>query len=100
MDVKVSNQINNNSLQESGVNTLTSSQICGGYFNKGFSMSTKESVEWAKTKEEYDFYSTGELRTLLKSEVDILNRESMIGALLYYRSDNFRRGLFLIRGRR
>ena len=68
-----------------------------GYFNKGFSMSTKESVEWAKTKEEYDFYSTGELRTLLKSEVDILNRESMIGALLYYRSDNFRRGLFLIR---
>ena len=33
MDVKVSNQTNN-SPQESGVNTLTSSQICGGYSNK------------------------------------------------------------------
>ena len=40
MDVKVSNQTNN-SPQESGVNTLTSSQICGGYFNKGDGMSLK-----------------------------------------------------------
>ena len=45
MDVKVSNQINNNSLQESGVNTLTSSQICGGFFNKGEKMTDRMSKQ-------------------------------------------------------
>ena len=48
MDIRVSNKINDSlqSLQESGVNTLTSSQVraggCGGYFNKGEKTVTKE----------------------------------------------------------
>ena len=33
MDVRVTNQINNKSPQESGVKSLTSSQICGGCFS-------------------------------------------------------------------
>ena len=45
MDVKVSNQINNNSLQESGVNTLTSSQICGGFLNKENEMTKREKMK-------------------------------------------------------
>ena len=51
MDVRVSNKINNNSPQESGVNTLTSSQICGGYFNKESEMTKKEMEEKIKTLE-------------------------------------------------
>ena len=46
----MSNQINNNSLQESGVNTLTSSQICGGLFNKGDRMTVKEKAEKIRSK--------------------------------------------------
>ena len=34
MDVRLTNQINNKSPQESGVFSRTFSQICGGYFNK------------------------------------------------------------------
>ena len=53
MDVKVSNQTNN-SPQESGVNTLTSSQICGGYFNKGDRMNRPRSIVAAEANMNVD----------------------------------------------
>ncbi len=72
MDVKVGNQTNN-SPQESGVNTLTSSQICGGFFNKGDGMSLKNYDEACVIgNESYQF------RSLIMAAFSEANRDEHV----------------------